>query len=249
MIKKIFPFFLLLFCFYSMAQDVSPSLVLGVYPKTYSQTEEVWASISVENSAALAGAYKIGIRFNGTALSYIRSIAAQDGPFSVGPSVHASGDTVILAGFQGISDTAAAGPIVLGVLVFKTLTDSVKIDSSSFAWISDNVYDTDAKLLALQKKTATPVSMRPRQAPNTHFSNPFARIENGYLIFSVPSSEKLRMDLYSIAGKKVASFFNDVSITEGMHAVPLGRYLATGIYVLCIKTPHYMRTFRLGVAR
>jgi hypothetical protein len=249
MIKKIFTVFLLLFGISWAAQDISPSLVLGVYPKTYTQTEEVWASISVENSTALAGAFKIGIRFNNAVLSYVRSIAANSGPFSVGPSVHASGDTVTVAGFQGISDKVASGSAVLGVLVFKPLADAVTIDSSSFTWISDDVYDTDAKVMALQKKNATPVSMQPGQAFSKRFSNAFARIENGYLIFSIPSSEKLRMDLYSIAGKKVASFFNDVSINEGIHAVPLGSRLATGIYVLCIKTPHFNKTFKLGVTR
>jgi hypothetical protein len=75
------------------------------------------------------------------------------------------------------------------------------------------------------------------------------RLQKGYLIFSTQTNEKVRLNLFSVSGKKIASFFNGAAISAGTHAVPLDTRLSTGIYIVGIQTPHSTRTYKLGVTR
>jgi hypothetical protein len=149
--KKNFACFALLFAFFIPGfADAPASVQLGFYPKTYSAGEEVWVSLAVQNSTVLPGAYAIALCYSSTRLSYVRAMAAQSGPFAISPSVHTSGDTLTVAGFQGVQTEGNSQNTVLTVLVFKPAAAAAVVDSTSFGWISESIFQTDAKLLQLQ---------------------------------------------------------------------------------------------------
>jgi len=246
---KHFVFFAFVCAFFTAGfADTPASIQLGFYPKSYAAGEEVWASLSVQNSAALPGAFSILLRFNSTLLAYSRAMAAQNGPFAIAPAVQASKDTLTVAGFQGVQTQGNSQNTVLAVLVFKPIAATI-VDSATFGWISESVFQTDAKPLPLQMQVTGNALIRTfNHSTNTiDFMN--VRLQKGYLIFSTQSEEKIRLNLFSMSGKKIASFFNGTAIAAGTHAVPLDTRLSTGIYVVNIQTPHSTRTYKLGVTR
>ena len=248
--KKNFACFALLFAFFIPGfADAPASVQLGFYPKSYASGEEVWASLSVQNSTALPGAYSIALRYNPARLSYVRAMAAQNGPFAITPSAHVSGDTLTVAGFQGVQTDGTSQNTVLTVLVFKPTAAAAVVDSTSFGWISESIFQTDEKLLPLQMQITGTATIRTFNPSKNAADLMQVRLQKGYLIFSIPAQEKVRLNLFSVSGKKIASFFNGATITAGTHALPLDTRLSTGIYVVSIQTPHSIRTYKLGVTR
>jgi hypothetical protein len=248
--NKRLAFFAMVCAFFTAGfADAPASVQLGFFPKSYSAGEEVWVSFTVQNSAALPGAYSIALRYSSSRLTYVRSMAAQSGPFAISPSVHASGDTLTVAGFQGVQTDGAVQNIVLAVLVFKPASGAAIVDSASFGWISESVFLTDAKPLPLQMQVTGNATILTFNPSSSAIDFMHVRLQKGYLIFSTQTIEKVRLNLFSVSGKKIASFFNGAAIPAGTHALPLDARLSTGIYVVGIQTPHSTRTFKLGVTR
>ncbi|HMD68075.1 MAG TPA: T9SS type A sorting domain-containing protein [Chitinivibrionales bacterium] len=233
-----------------VGQIAAPDISLGFYQKTYAADDEVWLSVAVENAASLPGAYKLGIRFDTAALAFSHTVPVQTGPFAVMPSLHAAGDTIVLAGFQGVATGAgSANAVVLAVLSFKPRANQTAVDSNSFSWLASSVYGTDAHIMALSQRISTRAVMLPGRNTGRVFPVAGILLVNRYLVFSTGAAGPARVELYTVSGKKAAVLLSGEALGPGTHAVPIDYRLASGIYIARVQVPAATITQKVRVSR
>jgi hypothetical protein len=223
-------------------------LQLGFFPKVYTQGEEVWASIAVTGVTSMPGAFTASIVFDSALLAFRNVMAANNGPFAITPAISISGNTLTLAGFQGVDDGAPSSYTVLTLISFVARKANVTVDSSLFGWKETSVFSTDGQKLALVQTIRNGTALRSeRKSPGAAIVPP--RFERGYLVFSLPHDGMTRLSLFTLKGSRIDISMKDLVLRAGTHAIPLGRKLPAGIYVLSIASTNYSATYRMGVAR
>jgi hypothetical protein len=233
-----------------LGQTAAPDISLGFYQKTYMAGDEVWLSIAVDNAANLPGAYKLAFRFDTLALAFSHTVPIQSGPFAVMPSLHMTGDTIVLAGFQGVATGGGGGAaMVLAVLSFKPRASQTAVDSSSFFWLASSVYASDAHPIALSQRVTTGAIMLPGRRAGRVLSVAGIRLVNRYLVFSTGAAGPARVELYTVSGKRAAVLLSGEALAPGTHAVPIDGRLASGIYVARVQVPAATVTQKVRVSR
>lgn len=232
-------------------QTAAPDISLGFYQKTYAANDEVWLSIAVENAASLPGAYKLALKFDTTVLAFFHTVSVQTGPFAVMPSLHVAGDTIVLAGFQGVATGGGGGAaaVVLSVLSFKPRAGQTAVDSSSFSWLASSVYGTDAHPMILSQRVTTRAVTLPGRNAGRILPVAGVRLLNRYLVFSTGAAGPARVELYTVSGRRAAVLLSGEALGAGTHAVPIDGRLASGIYVARVQVPAATVTQKVRVSR
>jgi hypothetical protein len=227
------------------ASGPAQELSVSASAKTYASGEQIWANVSVLGASTLPGAYAIKINYDAQKLKFLNILPAQQGPFSVTPAASNSGGVLTIAGFQGIVDTGR-GNTSLATLVFTPLSGSTAIDSASFSVSGKEVYNTQAQIMDLKvtKQTASVLLASPG----------FSRYERiiltkNYLRFSVIRDGIASVRIFDLAGRTCAVPLAPAPCKAGYHAVPLGRRLRSGIYVVTVRSPGLCATEKVEVVR
>lgn len=220
-------------------------LTLSTAAKTYANTEQVWVNLSVNGAAALPGAYKFDITYSADKLSFLGTQPADKGPFAITPAAAARGNIVSVAGFQGIADTGR-GTASLVTLVFTPKTGSVAIDTGSFSIGSKEVYSTQAAAMDLTViKQMTSVLL---PAPD-HQQAQKITIAGNYIKFSLPHDGTASITIFDLNGRTVATPLASVRCRAGYQAVPVGKSLRSGIYIVAVRGTGLNATKKMEVVR
>jgi hypothetical protein len=203
-------------------------LSVSTAAKTYAAGEQVWVNLSVLGASAIPGAYKIKVNYDAGKLTFSSILPAKQGPFSVTPAASAAGGGVTVAGFQGIVDSGS-GNTSLVTLVFTPAGGSAVIDTASFAIGGKEVYSASAQVMDLKVS---------RQSTSVHLPSAerslMRRIvlTNNYLRFPVVKEGLTSMQLFDLSGRVCAVPLSKAFCKAGYHAVPIGKSLGRGIYIV-----------------
>jgi hypothetical protein len=220
-------------------------LTLSTAAKTYSASEQIWMNLSVTNPAALAGAYKIDVGFSNDKLSFTGILPADKGPFAITPAAVCQGSVVSIAGFQGISDTGK-GTVSLATLQFTPKSGSVAVDTATFSIVNREIYSTQATAMDLRiTKLATSVLM-----PSTARVRAQKIIVSGnYLKFELPHEGTASITIFDLSGRTVAIPLAKSHCRAGFQAVPIGKSLGCGIYLIALRAEGLNVTTKMEVVK
>jgi hypothetical protein len=222
----------------------SQQFMLSVAGRQYQMAEEIWVSLSVTGSSALPGAFAAKLRFDTTGLSFGQMLSSP-GLFVVTPSASCRGDTVSIAGFQGISDSDSFRTIILATFMFKA-KGTIIVDTSTFSIAQRAVYSTTASLLQLRDgKEISAVRMTSR----ADRALPRVTLVRGYLRFAVPAEGPVSVRIVNAAGRIIAAPMARAHLGKGTYAVPLGTLPKTGFLIAVVEGRGFSYSQKLGVAR
>jgi len=224
-----------------MTQELS----ISTAAKTYASGEQVWANLSVLGAAALPGAFKIKVDYDATKLRFLNILPARQGPFSVTAAASNSGSAVTIAGFQGIADTGR-GTVSLATLVFIPASGSATIDTASFSINSKEVYTTQAQAMDLKvtKQTTSVLLPSPRGRLRQRIV-----LTNNYLRFTVMNGGVTSVRIVDLNGKVCATPLPPSLCKAGYQAVPVGRPLKSGVYIVALRGAGFGVNEKLEVVR
>jgi hypothetical protein len=220
-------------------------LALSTAAKTYTAGEQVWVNLSVLNAATIPGAYKINVGYSTSKLTYLNILPAEKGPFTITPATSATGGTITVAGFQGITDSGQ-GAASLVTLVFTPASGPVDVDTASFSISGKEVYTAQAQAMELKvTKQATsvllpsPGRMQPQKIT----------IANNYIRFTVPNEGLTSVRIFDLNGRTVAVPLQPSRCKAGHQAVPLSSTLRSGIYIVAVRGVGLNVTKKLEVVK
>lgn len=224
---------------------VSQELTLSTAQKTYSTNVQVWVNLSITDATSLPGAYSFDISFRNDDLSFVTILPAEDGPFTITPAASAEGNTVRIAGFQGITQTGT-GTVSLATLVFLPLRDQTVVDTSYFSVAGTQVYTTNAETMevTLSKRATSVLLPAPQRKTRSGIT-----LSRSYLTFSVIKSGITTVHIYNLNGRVVERPLFRKHCRAGTHGVPLPSGLRSGIYIARVNGNGFTATQKLEVVR
>ena len=226
---------------------VSPAqeLSISAAAKTYVAGEQIWVNLSVLNGASIPGAYKIKVRYDENKFGFQSILPAKQGPFSITPAASNGGSVVTIAGFQGILDTGL-GTASLVTLVFTPANGSAAVDTASFAIDSKEVYTAQAQAMDLKVTRQTTSVLLP--SPSRHQKERII-LTNNYIRFPVMKEGMTSVRIIDLNGRICATPLAPGLCKAGYHAVPIGKALGSGIYLVTVRGVGLSATERVEVQR
>jgi hypothetical protein len=220
-------------------------LALSTAAKTYAAGEQVWVNVSVLNAGATPGAYKITVGYNTGELTYLNIIPADRGPFTITPAAFATGGSVTVAGFQGIIDSGK-GSTSLVTLAFTPANGPVEIDTASFSMNSSEVFSAQAQAmdLAVTKQATSVLLPSPGRIQQQKIT-----VTGNYIRFNVPKEGITSVHIFDLKGRTAAVPLQPGRCKAGYQAVPLGKALRSGIYIVAVRGNGLNSTRKLEVVR
>jgi len=228
-----------------LSEVCAQELNLSVAAKTYTAREQVWVNISVIGAAAVPGAYSFKLGFDPAEMAFMGVLPSADGPFSITPAVSTAEGVLSVAGFQGITDTGK-GSTSLVTVVFTPAKSAVAVDTATFEISGNEVFSAQAQKMELTL-TRQMTSVRlplPQQVVNSTVT-----ISNGYVRFMVRNSGVTSVRIYDMNGRTVALPLAPTSCPSGFQAVPFGRRLGSGVYIVAVNGAGMHLTKKLEVVR
>jgi hypothetical protein len=226
------------------AASPGQELSVSTAAKTYAAGEQIWVNLSVLGASAVPGAYKIKVHYDAGKLKFSSILPARQGPFSVTPAASTADGGVTVAGFQGIVDSGS-GNTSLVTLVFTPTGASAAVDSASFSIAGKEVFSAQAQAMELKvSNQSTSVLLPAADRQSFHIV-----LTNNYIRFPVLKAGLTSVHLFDLSGRVRAVPLSKAFCKAGYHAVPVGKSLGSGMYLVKVRGVGVNATERIEVLR